>query len=166
MYRCSPFTYWIGGILSAALKDTNAVCSSSEFVDVVSPSGVTCGEYMGEYTSDTGGYLLDSDAASHCKFCPISETNKFLLGFHINPEHMRINWVIFICFIFTNMIGTVLFYWLGRVPKGDKKVLEITDEDSTSIISETASNEESLNVSQDMKLSKKISFSGILKSKK
>ncbi|GME88916.1 unnamed protein product [[Candida] boidinii] len=45
MYRCSPFTYWIGGILSAALKDTNVVCSSSEFVDVVSPSGVTCGEF-------------------------------------------------------------------------------------------------------------------------
>ncbi|OUM53523.1 hypothetical protein BVG19_g2815 [[Candida] boidinii] len=128
MYRCSPFTYWIAGILSAAVKDADVVCADNEYATIIPPSGMTCGDYMADYITDSGGYLLNSDATDQCSFCAVSETNAFLRSIHIEPDNMWRDWGIFICYIGINIIGTILLYWWARVPKSGNKVRETADE--------------------------------------
>ncbi|QRG38392.1 multidrug resistance protein CDR1 [Candidozyma auris] len=120
MYRCNPFTYLIQAMLSTGLANTKIVCSSREILHFQPPSGQTCGQYMQQFISAAGGYLLDESATDQCDFCAMSQTNTFLDSVHaVYSERWR-NFGIFIAFIAINMIGTIFFYWLARVPKSSK----------------------------------------------
>ena len=78
MYRISPFTYLVSAMLSTALANTEVSCAPNEFVQFQSPPGMSCMEYMGNYTMLAGGYLQDESAQTDCSFCPIKDTNMFL----------------------------------------------------------------------------------------
>jgi ATP-binding cassette subfamily G (WHITE) protein 2 (PDR) len=84
MYRVSPFTYLVEGILGVAVANTEVVCSANEFLHFEPPSGSTCGAYMTEWIGAYGGSLLDPSATSECQFCAISSTNTFLQQFSIS----------------------------------------------------------------------------------
>lgn len=120
MYRCNPFTYLIQGMLSTGLANNEIKCASREIVYFQPPSGQTCGEYMKLYISAAGGYLTDESATDQCGFCTMSLTNTFLSSVKANYSERWRNWGIFICFIAINMIATIFFYWLARVPKSFK----------------------------------------------
>ncbi|KAK7033403.1 Brefeldin A resistance protein [Favolaschia claudopus] len=49
MYRVSPFTYLIEGLLGQALGKHSITCSPVELLRVNPPSGQTCGEYFSPY---------------------------------------------------------------------------------------------------------------------
>jgi ATP-binding cassette subfamily G (WHITE) protein 2 (PDR) len=78
MYRLSPFTYLVSGMLSVGLANSSVQCAARELIHFQPPSGSTCGEYMKAYTSFAGGFLVDDNATSDCQFCSISDTNVFL----------------------------------------------------------------------------------------
>lgn len=78
MYRISPFTYMVGGVLSAAVANTNVVCADNELLSFKPTNGSTCGEHLAVYMQHVGGYLLDDNATAKCLYCPISDTNKYL----------------------------------------------------------------------------------------
>lgn len=120
MYRCNPFTYLVQGMLSTGLANNKIVCAERE-LNVFEPAqGQTCGEYMQSYIEAAGGYLVDENATDKCHFCLMSSTNTFLTSVEsLYSERWR-NFGIFICFIAINMLGTVFFYWLARVPKSSK----------------------------------------------
>lgn len=69
MYRVSPFTYLIEGMLTTAVANTNVVCSDIELLNFEPTGGLTCGDYMAQYKSNYGGYLVDDLATSGCEFC-------------------------------------------------------------------------------------------------
>lgn len=121
MYRCSPFTYFIQGMLSTGLANTNAECSKAEFLHFKPNEGQSCGEYMSDYIKQAGGYLVDEKASSECQFCPMASTNDFLASVNSFYDERWRNWGIFICFIAINIILTIFFYWLARVPKGNRE---------------------------------------------
>ncbi|CUM65810.1 uncharacterized protein PRCAT00003458001 [Priceomyces carsonii] len=121
MYRLSPFTYLIQGVLSTGLANADIQCSSREFLHFVPPGGETCGKYMADYIKVAGGYLKDSSATDECQFCTMSSTNSFLASISSYYDQRWRNFGIFICFIAFNIIGTVFFYWLARVPKGNRE---------------------------------------------
>jgi ATP-binding cassette subfamily G (WHITE) protein 2 (PDR) len=121
MYRCNPFTYLIQGILATGLANTNVTCSSSELLHFKPPSGQTCGEYMRAYMLVAGGYLVDSTSTTTCEFCQMSSTNTFLTTVNSEFSQRWRNYGIFICFIFINIFLTIFFYWLARVPKGNRE---------------------------------------------
>lgn len=83
MYRVSPFTYLVKGILAVGVANANVVCSADELLQFEPASGQTCGQYMSTWISTVGGYLTDSDATTGCTFCPISSTNQYLASFDI-----------------------------------------------------------------------------------
>ncbi|CAK7901271.1 pleiotropic ABC efflux transporter of multiple drugs Cdr1p [[Candida] anglica] len=120
MYRCNPFSYMVSAILSVALANSDVKCAATELLKFVPTAGMTCGEYMQDYIGVAGGYLVDPQAVGQCQYCTIAETNTFLSAVGSVYTRRAQDIGIFSAFIIINMIGTVFFYWLARVPRGSK----------------------------------------------
>ncbi|VUC22208.1 unnamed protein product [Clonostachys rosea] len=123
MYRVSPFTYLVSGILSTGLANAQIKCSSEEFLRFSPPSPSTCSEYLAAYIQDNGGYLVPESANSttECVFCSGSETNIFLKSVSSDYNDRWRNFGIFLVYIVFNIAAAIGFYWLARVPKGRKE---------------------------------------------
>ncbi|CCO28597.1 pleiotropic drug resistance ABC transporter [Rhizoctonia solani AG-1 IB] len=80
MYRLSPLTYLIEGLLVNGIGKMDLTCSPTEIQTIVPPSGQTCSSYMNQYISTAGGYLVNPDASSDCQFCPQSTTDTYLMA--------------------------------------------------------------------------------------
>lgn len=121
MYRCNPFTYLISIMLSVGLANTTVECSSTELAKFAPYGGMNCSSYMKPYIDVAGGYLVDPAATDVCEYCRIQYTNVFLKSISANYETRGRDLGIFIAFIFVDVIGTILFYYLARVPKGSRQ---------------------------------------------
>ncbi|KAI1483164.1 ABC transporter ABCl1 [Daldinia eschscholtzii] len=80
MYRVSPFTYLVSAMLSTAVANTQVNCANNEFVHFDPPNNTTCGQYLQDYITATGGYIQEGteDFTSNCSFCTVRETNAYL----------------------------------------------------------------------------------------
>jgi ATP-binding cassette subfamily G (WHITE) protein 2 (PDR) len=78
MYRLSPFTYLVSGMLSAGLANSQVQCAQNEFIHFNPPQGQTCGQYMQPWMSLMGGSMQNENATSDCNFCAVQDTNVFL----------------------------------------------------------------------------------------
>ncbi|KAL5327920.1 hypothetical protein ACEPPN_005626 [Leptodophora sp. 'Broadleaf-Isolate-01'] len=121
MYRISPFTYLVDGILSTGLANTLVTCSNIEFLHFAPLSDSTCGKYLQDYIWASGGYLLNPEATSDCQFCSVRDTNSLLAGMSLSYELRWRNFGIMWAFITFNVCGTYLMYWWTRVPKPKKE---------------------------------------------
>ena len=73
MYYVAPFTYWIGGILSATLAGQPVICNSSDLNWFLKPDSMTCMEYAADWINQTTGYLVDGeDGTGRCGYCQYS----------------------------------------------------------------------------------------------
>lgn len=121
MYRVSPLTYLIDGLLAIGVANVPITCTKNEFLQFTPASGMTCGEYMKPYMTMTGaGYLTDPNATDVCNFCQFSSTNEYLATVSSHYSNRWRNWGIFICYIAFNYIAGIFFYYLARVPKKSK----------------------------------------------
>jgi len=120
MYRLSPFTYLVDGMLATGLANNKIVCSSIEYVSFNPPSGQTCIQYMNDYISTTGGYLTNEDATTNCQFCVASNTNVYLEQLSSQYSTRWRNFGIMWAFIIFNIVGALFLYWLARVPRKQK----------------------------------------------
>jgi ATP-binding cassette subfamily G (WHITE) protein 2 (PDR) len=114
LYRVSPFTYLVGGLLGTGLANTEVNCADNEFLRVTAPGGQTCEQYFGNYIAQAGGYLLNP-AATDCEFCSVRYTNDLLATFDIHYEDRWRNFGIMWAFIIFNIFAGVFLYWLVRV---------------------------------------------------
>jgi len=78
MYRASPYTYLIEGLVGQALGHSEITCSSVEYVTVRPPAAQTCQQYLSEFISTTGGYITNPSATDNCQFCSYRTTDQFL----------------------------------------------------------------------------------------
>ncbi|KAJ7057874.1 ABC-2 type transporter-domain-containing protein [Mycena amicta] len=117
MYRVSPFSYLVGGMLSTGVANTAVVCSDIELLVVDPLPGQTCGEYFLPYKQIAGGSVHNPNATSGCQFCAIAETNVFLAASEISYSQRWRNTGIFWAYIIFNASMAVFLYWLLRVPK-------------------------------------------------
>ena len=115
MYRVSPFTYFVEGILSTAVANTPVVCGTDELQRFQPPAGETCGSYMQAYQSFAGGYLVDESATSNCEFCQLSDTNVFLANFGIKYSNRWRDFGLIWVYIIVNVAAAIGLYWLARV---------------------------------------------------
>ncbi|KAI9830727.1 MAG: hypothetical protein M1819_005391 [Sarea resinae] len=118
MYRVSPFTYLIGGVLTTGLANTSVKCSKIELRHLEPPAGMTCGEYMTNYTKLFGGAIYNPSATTDCHFCSLATTNEFLASINMYYHQRWRNFGFMWIYIVANVVGAVGFYWLMRVPKG------------------------------------------------
>ncbi|EJT82138.1 hypothetical protein GGTG_02112 [Gaeumannomyces tritici R3-111a-1] len=130
MYRVSPFTYIVSGMLSIAVANTRVNCAANEFMHFDPPQGSTCAQYMGIYANATGGYLESGTESrtSDCSLCPIGDTNIFLKGVRSSYDDRYRNFGLLFVYVAFNIAAALFVYWLVRVPKkkltGDKKKKE------------------------------------------
>jgi ABC-type multidrug transport system permease subunit/ABC-type multidrug transport system ATPase subunit len=78
MYRLSPFTYMVSGLLSVGLANSVVQCAENELIHFDPREGETCGEYIAAWQSFAGGKMENPDAMRDCNFCAIEDTNVFL----------------------------------------------------------------------------------------
>lgn len=121
MYRLSPFTYWVSGIVSAQLHDRVVDCSATETAMFSAPSGQTCGEYMQDYLTQAPGRLQNPDSTSDCQYCPLQVADQFMAGSEIYWDDRWRNFGILWAYILFNTFIAVSTYWAFRVKKWRKK---------------------------------------------
>ncbi|OIW31251.1 hypothetical protein CONLIGDRAFT_574468 [Coniochaeta ligniaria NRRL 30616] len=123
MYRVSPFSYWIGGLVATELHGREIQCSAAEMSIFNPPSGQTCGTYMAPYLqAGAPGQLHNPAATAGCEYCPVSVADQFLGQVGINWDDRWRNWGLVWAYIVFNVFVTITAYWFFRVRKsGGKK---------------------------------------------
>ncbi|TEA17298.1 ZEB2-regulated ABC transporter 1 [Colletotrichum sidae] len=119
MYRVSPFTYWVAGIVSAQLHDRPIACSASETSVFDPPANQTCGDYLADYLRDAAGRLQNPDATEACRYCSLRTADQFMAGSNIFYDERWRNFGIVWAFIVFNIFVAVVTYYLFRVKKWD-----------------------------------------------
>ncbi|KAJ6092425.1 hypothetical protein N7467_004394 [Penicillium canescens] len=120
MYRLSPFTYLVSGMLSTAVSGTKVTCSSIETLIFDPPANQTCSDYLSPYALRTGGYIENPDAMSSCAYCTMSSTNTFLAQVYSYWDDAWRNFGIMWAYLVFNVVVALGIYWLARVPKNNK----------------------------------------------
>ena len=121
MYRVSPFTYLVEGILTASVAGAPLTCATNEFLHFDPPSGQSCGDYMAKYIEAAGGYLLDTNATSRCEFCQVKDTDAFLAGVGLHFSNAWRDFGLIFVYVGFNIVAALFIYWLARVPKSAAK---------------------------------------------
>jgi ATP-binding cassette subfamily G (WHITE) protein 2 (PDR) len=80
MYRVSPFTYWVGGMVSTMLGGRPVHCAADEVSVLDPPAGQSCGQYLGPYAQAMMGDIQNPDATSQCRYCALTNADQFLSG--------------------------------------------------------------------------------------
>ncbi|THU83339.1 putative ABC multidrug transporter [Dendrothele bispora CBS 962.96] len=121
MYRVSPFTYMVDGMLSVGVANTAATCSDIEISVIDPPSGQTCFQYLEPYIQALQtGSVSNPNATSACQFCSLTDTNSFLAQVSASYDHRWRNFGLLWGYVVFNIFGALFLYWLARVPKGSK----------------------------------------------
>lgn len=127
MYRASPMTYWIGGMLMLGISDSRVKCSETEFSIVYPPQGQRCDQWFSDYFENGGvGYLTDDASYGPCHFCSLAHTNTYLASLKLFYSERWRNFGIFWAYIGFNVFGCILLYWVARVPKSKSKIRQVS----------------------------------------
>ncbi|KAG9564768.1 putative ABC multidrug transporter, partial [Aureobasidium melanogenum] len=117
MYRVSPFTYWVGGIVATQLHGKPVVCSNVETSVFQPPAGQTCGQYLTRFLETSPGYLQNPNARADCAYCALSNASELLAGSNIYYSQVWRNFGIFWAYVVFNIAAAVFLYWIFRVSK-------------------------------------------------
>jgi ABC-type multidrug transport system permease subunit len=120
MYRVSPFTYWVGGIVATELHGKEVICAERELAIFNPPSGQTCGQYLEPFLQQAPGTLQDPSATSDCEYCSISVADQYLAGPRIFWSERWRNYGIVWAYIAFNIFVAVATYYLFRVKKWNR----------------------------------------------
>jgi ATP-binding cassette subfamily G (WHITE) protein 2 (PDR) len=115
MYRLSPFTYVVGGMIPTGISMAPIVCSPQELIKFNPPSNRTCGEYMAPYIEMAGGYLVDPESMSGCEYCSASTTDELLKQFGLSYGTRWRDFGLLWAYVIFNIVVAVGLYWLVRV---------------------------------------------------
>ncbi|OSS53650.1 hypothetical protein B5807_01076 [Epicoccum nigrum] len=141
MYRLSPFTYLVSGLLATGLARSTVHCAENEFVAFQPPQGSTCGAYMADYIKGAGGYIVDPKATENCSFCAVESTDVFLAQLSSNYDDVWRNFGILWVYVIFNIFAALALYWLIRMPKNKKEKAD----DKEAAASKGAAQEQMLN---------------------
>ncbi|RDA82442.1 hypothetical protein CP532_4514 [Ophiocordyceps camponoti-leonardi (nom. inval.)] len=117
MYRVSPFTYLVSGMLSAGVANVDVVCADNEVLHMTAPANQTCGDFLGTFAQASGGRVLNPDESGGCSYCPLASTNSFLASVSSNYDDRWRNFGLLWVYIGFNIVAALGVYWLARVPK-------------------------------------------------
>ncbi|OAA69680.1 ABC-2 type transporter [Cordyceps fumosorosea ARSEF 2679] len=118
MYRVSPFTYWIGGIVATMLHGRQVECTMQETQIFDPPAGETCGSYLQPLAGQAPGTLQNPGATADCQYCAYKVADQFLAGSKIYWGQRWRNFGIMWAYIIFNIFMAVFFYYIFRVRKG------------------------------------------------
>ncbi|PKY00175.1 pleiotropic drug resistance protein, ABC superfamily [Aspergillus campestris IBT 28561] len=116
MYYMTPFTYWIGGVLTSVLRGMPVICDSSELTIFESPPNMTCGEYAGSWLTEHGvGYLSNPNDSGSCGYCEYSVGDDYLDKIELDSSKIWPYFGIFVAFVISNYLMVYLLVYLRTV---------------------------------------------------
>jgi ATP-binding cassette, subfamily G (WHITE), member 2, PDR len=125
MYRVSPFTYWIGGMIASLLHARPVICTESETSRFPPPSGQTCGEYLADFLRTAPGTLQNPNSTDMCNYCSLRNADQFLAQSRVYYSERWRDWGLVWAYVLFDIALAVLTYYLFRVAvfgkKGEKK---------------------------------------------
>ena len=121
MYRLSPFTYLVSGMLSVGLAKSSVECADREFIIFNPTNGATCQDYTAAFRANFGGYVDNETATSDCRFCSIKDTDVFLASISSDYSEAWRNFGILFAYCIFNIFAALALYWLVRMPKTKKE---------------------------------------------
>lgn len=104
MYYLNPFTYWIGGVLSATMTGFKIQCEQAELSRFLKPAAVTCRGYVEEWLTEAGGYVVELPGGEECGYCKYEDADKYLRGINVEPGTQWSRLGIFSVFVVMNMV--------------------------------------------------------------
>ncbi|KAL1955741.1 hypothetical protein VTO42DRAFT_8139 [Malbranchea cinnamomea] len=120
MHYITPFTYWIGGILSMILTGQEVTCEPSEMVTFEAPPSLTCGEYARSFLESNAGYLANPDAVGSCQYCPYSVGDDYLAENNLGLSKRWRYFGIFAGFVISNYLMIYLLVYIFSAKKSFK----------------------------------------------
>ncbi|KAK7442419.1 hypothetical protein CaCOL14_001239 [Colletotrichum acutatum] len=117
MYRVSPLTYLVEGLLSTGLAHNNVNCSRLELLQFSPANGTACGDYMAPYMQMAGGSVFNPNSTDVCQFCPLATTDAFLATTSTSYDRRWRSYGLMWVYIIFNLFAALSLYWLARVPK-------------------------------------------------
>ncbi|RVX67830.1 hypothetical protein B0A52_07758 [Exophiala mesophila] len=116
MYRVSPMTYLVAGWAGTGLAGRLVNCAENELAIFDPPSGSTCQAYLTPYLDGGApGQLLNPDATSSCRYCPLTSADQFLAASNVYPDQRWRNFGIGFAYIGFNIFAAISLYYLFRV---------------------------------------------------
>ncbi|KAK0644699.1 ABC-2 type transporter-domain-containing protein [Cercophora newfieldiana] len=117
MYRASPFTYWIGGIVSTLVHERPVVCSAAEMLVFDPPLGATCGQYLQPLAGQAPGTLMNPNATEACQYCAVTVADEFLASVDIFWTERWRNFGLMWVYIVFNIAVAIGAYYVFRVKR-------------------------------------------------
>ncbi|KAL2884521.1 Multidrug resistance protein [Colletotrichum sp. CLE4] len=117
MYRVSPLTYLVEGLLSTGLAHNKVECSQLELLQFSPANGTSCGDYMAPYMQMAGGNVFNPNSTDVCQFCPLATTDAFLATTSTSYGRRWRSYGLMWVYIIFNLFAALSLYWLARVPK-------------------------------------------------
>ena len=117
MYRVSPLSYLISGMMATSLANAPIVCSPAELLHIPPPANITCESYLGSFLAASGGTLLNPRNRTTCEVCPVGETNAVLGPLGVFYQDRWRNLGIFLVYVVFNITAAFALYYFVRVPR-------------------------------------------------
>ena len=116
IYYLLPSTYWIGGVISAVLRDLPVQCAPSEAAYFNPLPGQTCAQYAGRFVTQAGrGYLTNPNATTECGYCPYRDGVEYMATLNVSPNDKWRDLGIFAGFVASNYLLVYFFIYTVRV---------------------------------------------------
>lgn len=117
MYRASPATYLVGGLISSAVANSDVKCAAREILHMAPVGNLTCKEFLTPYIEAAGGAVLNPASRDICEYCPLASTNEFLNRFQISYDTRWRDFGLLWVYILVNIVAGLGFYWIFKFPK-------------------------------------------------
>jgi ATP-binding cassette, subfamily G (WHITE), member 2, SNQ2 len=120
LYYLSPFTYFLGGTVTAVIEGVQVNCSAKDVIQFNPPPGKTCGDFAGDWAAQTSGYLLNPEATQRCDACKWTNGDQYLAEFHLGGGMWGGIWGyygIFVAFTVLNLALVYFFTWATKIKR-------------------------------------------------
>ncbi|GAA6001439.1 uncharacterized protein JCM10292_006254 [Rhodotorula paludigena] len=114
MYRLTPFTYLIEGLVANAMGGVRLSCTYPQFQIVVPPGGQDCAAYLSEFAARSGGYSEVLPDGS-CGYCTYASGDAYLATLNMSFSHRWRNTGFFIAYIIFNIFAVFLGFYLYSI---------------------------------------------------
>lgn len=119
LYWLDPFTYFMQGLITFPIWNSDVECRPHEYGYFDPPSGQTCGQYLQTFMTYATGYVNNPDATSDCQYCGYKKGYEYL--HNLNIKRHIIGWQgILITLLFVISSYAFVFLLLKLRSKGTK----------------------------------------------
>ncbi|KAF6512916.1 hypothetical protein HZS61_007722 [Fusarium oxysporum f. sp. conglutinans] len=120
LYYLSPFTYLLGGMVTAVTSSVGVSCSSADLTLFTAPANETCSSYVSKWALSASAQLLNPEASGddYCQVCRWTTGTQFLDQFNLGDGQLGGqwgSWGIFVVFTFSNLALVYFFTWATKL---------------------------------------------------